>query len=149
MVEQSLFQEVTQKKKVQFSNVQVRQYPMILGDNPSVSSGPAISIDWEYFSEAQLPIEHCDTMKKKPRRSTKDFIMPLLRRMLIAKNAGHSYGEIRLSMKEMKEYKAGLRQKPEPAIDQRSIKEKIFKKINLVLVKKSVVKAKKQRIALQ
>jgi len=149
MIEQSSFQELKQKKKVRFSHIEVRQYPMILGDNPSVSSGPALTIDWEYFSEAQFSIEHYDTIHKKTHRSTRHLIMPLSCRMLIAKNAGHSYREIRQCLKEMKEYKAGLRQESKPAIDQRSMKEKIFKKMNLALIKKSVIKTKKQKIAPQ
>lgn len=34
------------KKTVSFHQIEVREYPRALGDNPSVSSGPALALDW-------------------------------------------------------------------------------------------------------
>ena len=36
------------KKTVQFSHLEIRTYPVTLGDNPSVSSGPPLTLDWNY-----------------------------------------------------------------------------------------------------
>ena len=36
------------KRNVSFSHLQVREYDITLGDNPSVSSGLPISLDWNY-----------------------------------------------------------------------------------------------------
>ena len=35
-------------KTVQFSNLEIRTYPLTLGDNPSVSSGPPLTLDWNH-----------------------------------------------------------------------------------------------------
>ena len=36
------------KKAVQFSTLEIRTYPLTLGDNPSVSSGPPLTLDWSH-----------------------------------------------------------------------------------------------------
>jgi len=37
----------TRRKSVKFSQVQVREFGIILGDNPSVTNGPPITLDWD------------------------------------------------------------------------------------------------------
>lgn len=45
--------------KVAFSTIEVRQYERILGDNPGVSSGPPLSIGWNYYEDSTicLPVD--------------------------------------------------------------------------------------------
>lgn len=38
----------SQKKSVSFSKITIREYNVIAGDNPACSSGPPISLGWEY-----------------------------------------------------------------------------------------------------
>jgi hypothetical protein len=45
----------TCERKVTFDSVQVRFYSQTLGDNPSVSCGPPITLDWHY--EEELPMD--------------------------------------------------------------------------------------------
>lgn len=44
---------------VQFNNVEIREYNIILGDNPSCNGGPPLSISWDYDIETQriIPLE--------------------------------------------------------------------------------------------
>ena len=42
---------------VRFNDVKIREYYITLGDNPSCSSGPPISLGWHYNQEQQQDIE--------------------------------------------------------------------------------------------
>ena len=42
---------------VKFSTVEIRSFPMILGDNPSVSKGPPVTLAWDYDSDILELIE--------------------------------------------------------------------------------------------
>jgi hypothetical protein len=47
----------TCERKVTFDSVQVRLYSQTLGDNPSVSCGPPITLDWHYEEEPPMGID--------------------------------------------------------------------------------------------
>ena len=42
------------KRSVSFCEVQIREYERILGFNPSVTSGPAVGIGWNYSPQSQV-----------------------------------------------------------------------------------------------
>ena len=44
------------KKSVSFSVVEIRRYPITLGDNPSCSNGPPVQIDWAYTELPPVPL---------------------------------------------------------------------------------------------
>ena len=78
------------KKSVRFSNVTVREYPIILGDNPSVTVGPPVTIDWQPFSEELLDLESHMLMTPLPHRTNEQMSMPSMYRREILLNAGCS-----------------------------------------------------------
>ena len=55
------------KKLVEFSHIVVRSYPIILGDNPSVSRGAPVSIGWKHFQVVKVDVDTFEKKKPLPR----------------------------------------------------------------------------------
>lgn len=51
-------------KKVTFKSLEIRSYPIILGDNPNCSHGPPIQIDWEPFRTKKFSIDEYEARRK-------------------------------------------------------------------------------------
>jgi hypothetical protein len=59
---------------VSFGQLQVRSYDQTVGDNPSVSYGPPISLDWEYEEHDPICIDHYEDSRGK-RRTLRQMIL--------------------------------------------------------------------------
>jgi hypothetical protein len=56
-------------RHVSFENVEIRRYPMILGDNPSCRCGCPVSLGWEYDEELPtISVDDYELYRKKHRR---------------------------------------------------------------------------------
>jgi hypothetical protein len=62
-----------EQRSVNFSTIEVRTYPIILGDNPSVSSGPPFTIDWKHQDAEEIDLS--DYEKLKPEKRTREQIL--------------------------------------------------------------------------
>ena len=83
---------------VHFSSVQIREYPVLMGDNPGGVTGPPLTIDWEHQSENDFPIDSYE--KDHPhRRSGNEMQIPSFVRATMLKDAGYSRSEIALLQK--------------------------------------------------
>ena len=82
------------KKRVQFESIEVREYPMIIGDHPSCSHGVPVQLDWNhektYSCELQL-YEYCRTERRQTR---KELLIPFQERARILIDAGYTLDEI-------------------------------------------------------
>jgi len=63
------------KERINFKNIEIREYARTVGDNPSCSSGPPISISWEYLPSKVLPLEVYEETRPQ-RRSNIEMILP-------------------------------------------------------------------------
>lgn len=80
---------------VSFDKVQVRLYPMILGDNPAVQIGTPVTLDWDYDELPEMTVEDFES-EREPQRRVKltHFILNYFQRRQILSDGGYSQAEI-------------------------------------------------------
>ena len=87
----------TQAKRVQFSTVQIRSYPIILGDNPSVSAGPPIQLGWEISDTFQVSVEVVSRFQLLQRNNKTVYVLSRWTRETMLLNKGYTRREIFLA----------------------------------------------------
>lgn len=84
---------------VTFDRIKIREYERTLGDNPSCSSGPPLSIGWTCLYSYDYPIDEYE--RSKPRRTKREFHLPAVRRNdLLVREWGCSEEDIRRARRE-------------------------------------------------
>merc|ERR1712038_1905772 len=87
------------QQNVKFTNIYIREYQRTLGDNPAVSSGPPLSLDWEYDpNEKILSVD--DYEQEKDGSGEKKKQVRALSRFKREKILEEDFGISRLDMKE-------------------------------------------------
>ena len=93
---------VIKGRKVQFSIVEKREYPIILGDHPDCQCGPPLSISWEYIDATKMNIDDYET-KNPHRRRENDLKLSFdERRKIISKNCCYREEELKNILKDIK-----------------------------------------------
>jgi len=69
------------RRRISFGNVLVRDYDMILGDHPSCSCGPPVTIGWDYHQYEPLDVDVYEFDNAFSRRSLREMWMNYNRRM--------------------------------------------------------------------
>ena len=97
-----LLVEATRKNKdpdegdvpiIRFSNVIIREYPSIIGDNPECATGPSLAIDWNPQSEVALSLDEYEKYRPQ-RRTTNQLILSEWRRWEHFLSMGYAREEI-------------------------------------------------------
>lgn len=86
------------KKTVRFGGVQVREYPWILGDNPSCNcNGPSLSIDWIYRPYPPVRVDDFESMRSGSRTErdlAETLVVPPVMRLRRAIQMGYTIQEL-------------------------------------------------------
>ena len=90
-------------KEVCFASVQVREYPVILGDNPSCTSGPPLTLAWDHDLVACTSVDEWE--KTHYRRSKEVIRVPASVRTEWLLDAGYSPSQVQEVVQAVREEK--------------------------------------------
>lgn len=92
--------EVRKNLKVTFSQVHVRTYGICVGDNPAVSLGVPISMDWKVTSEDITTVNAYDAAHPTG-KSEQQLAIPSCERERMVRRAGFSTEDIRSAVRQV------------------------------------------------
>jgi len=79
-------------KRVIFDDVEVREYPQILGDNPAVSEGVPLTIMWNYQNRYNMSVDLFEATRKPLRRNgRKNLLLSPMWRLQTLVAAGYTF----------------------------------------------------------
>jgi hypothetical protein len=85
---------------VRFSVLEIRCYPMILGDNPSVTNGIPVTIDWKHDESVVCDVEEYEE-SRPPRRDRAELMLPSSIRSRLAMDTGSSRKELQEQLRQV------------------------------------------------
>lgn len=106
------------KQPIRFSTIEIREYPRMLGDNPSATQGPPVTIDWIPTRTYSLSVDEYE--QSRPRN--KIMITPRSVRREWLREEGYSRGE----MKEAEQIAVNVRKGREDSMKE-SVKVEALK----------------------
>uniref|UniRef100_A0A7S3P3Z4 Uncharacterized protein n=1 Tax=Amphora coffeiformis TaxID=265554 RepID=A0A7S3P3Z4_9STRA len=65
----------SKKRQVTFCAVHIREYEQTIGDNPSVSYGPPVSLDWAYEAQDAMPLDVYEVARLGKRRTLRQMML--------------------------------------------------------------------------
>jgi hypothetical protein len=104
-IEQSSCSERRPRSSVAFGSIIIRSYSQTLGDNPSVSYGPPIQLDWDYEEHEPLKVDDYED-NRPPRRTPRQMVLSFYhRKNILTWKYGVSEEELKSSKKQIKREK--------------------------------------------
>jgi hypothetical protein len=89
-------EEETSKRRVRFTTVEIWEFSIILGDNPSVSDGPPISMSCKPWRRRKFSIEKYENIRKDRRRTRKQLKLSTKTRESKLRITGYTNEQIQL-----------------------------------------------------
>lgn len=88
------------RNRVSFDSVRIRFYSQTVGDNPSVSYGPPISLDWDYVEQEDVAIDDYESNRPKRRNLRQMVLSYYHRKNLLSWQYGISEAELKQAKKQ-------------------------------------------------
>jgi hypothetical protein len=83
---------------VSFSHIDIREYPICIGDNPGGRRGTPLSIEWNHFSEVQIGLDEYEDARPE-RRNHIALAMGETHRYDLLRRSGYSRQDIQIQTK--------------------------------------------------
>jgi hypothetical protein len=88
------------RKRVSFSRVEAREYPIIVGDHPSVQKGPPLTVSWEHVSSIDIDIDAYESRRDSSyRRQQSEMRLDIKRRQKLLQDLGFTMMDMRKGTK--------------------------------------------------
>lgn len=107
--------EPSVKKSISFSTVEIREYNIVIGDNPSVSRGAPVGLGWKYVSSSPINVDEYEFTRMSEGRlvtscgARAGLMLTHLRRRSLLRYAGFTEEEIKEAAAEARRIKAQRR----------------------------------------
>ena len=88
-------------KVVNFSNIDIREYERIPGDNPCVRKGVPLSIGWAHVQLDPIPIDDYETLKGPPRDKIEMMVPAGVRRSMLRDEFHASINDLNAAIKSV------------------------------------------------
>jgi len=95
---------MAKQQHVSFGQVTVRDYDMILGDHPSCTYGPPVTIDWDYLEYEPLAVNEYEIHHAR-RRPLRSMMLNYYKRKDILTQAGYSSESIKAATRKTEKVK--------------------------------------------
>jgi hypothetical protein len=70
-----------ERRTIGWGDLEIYEFPNILGDHPGLTGGAPITIDWEYDRKRVMAIDFYEQYRQlQPRRSRKELQIPCVQR---------------------------------------------------------------------
>jgi hypothetical protein len=115
------------KKELSFSSIAIREYPVLIGDNPSVGGGVPLTIGWNHEKELAYGLEDYENDHRSEPKSMADMKFSQEERAEIAKNLGYSESKIERIARKVKFSTLTRKKKVVKALHLDAIKENVNK----------------------
>lgn len=79
---------------IQFDRISIREYRVVCGDNPSVSTGPPVQLDWANIDHYNGSVDEFEDIRGGQRRVQTEMRLPETLRWQMLQHFGHSKEEI-------------------------------------------------------
>ncbi|KAG7354708.1 hypothetical protein IV203_004064 [Nitzschia inconspicua] len=93
------------RNSVSFDTIRVRLYSQTVGDNPAVSYGPPISLDWDYVEQEEVTVDDYESQRPKRRTLRQMALSYYHRKNLLLLQYGVSEGDLKKAKKQAERIK--------------------------------------------
>jgi len=98
--------DVDELHQVTFGIVEVHSHEIILGDNPAVSLGPPVTVDWQAFDSLLLTVDKFENTKiAAPRKGPEMQIPKQMREDMISRSGASSRAELAQTLRQVNSIK--------------------------------------------